>query len=158
MILGLSFFAQCWWPRESMLWGSRMLSEFRTSLSKVLTLWHCVKVKQCYRYVLKVLQKLYKVYQKSSVYAIEKKISLSLCCRFNCYLLHYFFYFQTHCGYCWYGMFLLHPNRPPTLRLEELPGGWDAHVICRIYCGPIIPHLFFWRGASWKWLFITQHK
>ena len=40
-------------------------------------------------------------------------------------------------------MFLLHPNRPPTLRLEELPGGWDAHVICRIYCGPIIPHLFF---------------
>ena len=55
-------------------------------------------------------------------------------------------------------MFLLHPNRPPTLRLEELPGGWDAHVICRIYCGPIIPHLFFWRGASWKWLFITQHK
>ena len=47
-ILGLSFFAWCWWPRESMLWGSSMLSEFHTSLSKVLTLWHCVKVKQCY--------------------------------------------------------------------------------------------------------------
>ena len=31
-----------------MLWGSSALSEFRTSLSKVLTLWHCVKVKQCY--------------------------------------------------------------------------------------------------------------
>ena len=31
-----------------MLWGSSMLSEFHTSLSQVLTLWHCVKVKQCY--------------------------------------------------------------------------------------------------------------
>ena len=31
-----------------MLWGSSTLSEFRTSLSKVLTLWHCVKVKQRY--------------------------------------------------------------------------------------------------------------
>ena len=31
-----------------MLWGSSALSEFRTSLSKVLTLWNCVKVKQCY--------------------------------------------------------------------------------------------------------------
>ena len=31
-----------------MLCGSSMLSEFCTSLSKVLTLWHCVKVKQCY--------------------------------------------------------------------------------------------------------------
>ena len=31
-----------------MLWGSSALSLFRTSLSKVLTLWHCVKVKQCY--------------------------------------------------------------------------------------------------------------
>ena len=47
-ILGLSFFVQCWWPRESMLQGSGLLSEFRTSLSKVLTLWHCIKVKQCY--------------------------------------------------------------------------------------------------------------
>ena len=37
-----------WWPRESMLWGSSTPSEFRTSLSKVLTLWHCVKVKQRY--------------------------------------------------------------------------------------------------------------
>ena len=35
-------------PRESVLRGSSALSEFRTSLSKVLTLWHCVKVKQCY--------------------------------------------------------------------------------------------------------------
>ena len=50
-ILGLSFFAQCWWPRESMLRGSSTLSELRTSLSKVLTLWHCVEVKQCYLYV-----------------------------------------------------------------------------------------------------------
>ena len=48
VILGLSFFVWCWWPRESMLWGSSALSEFRTSLSKVLTLWHCVKVKQHY--------------------------------------------------------------------------------------------------------------
>ena len=48
VILRLSFFARCWWSRESVLQGSRALSEFRTSLSKVLTLWHCVKVKQCY--------------------------------------------------------------------------------------------------------------
>ena len=47
-ILGLSFFVQCWRPRESVLWGSSMLSEFRTSLSKVLTLRHCVKLKQRY--------------------------------------------------------------------------------------------------------------
>ena len=32
-ILGLSFLAQCWWPRESVLWGSSVLSEFRTSLA-----------------------------------------------------------------------------------------------------------------------------
>ena len=31
-----------------MLRGSSALSEFRTSLSEVLTLWHCVKVKQRY--------------------------------------------------------------------------------------------------------------
>ena len=31
-----------------MLQGSSALSEFRTSLSKVLTLWHGVKVKQCH--------------------------------------------------------------------------------------------------------------
>ena len=31
-----------------MPWCSSALSEFRTSLSKVLTLWHCVKVKQRY--------------------------------------------------------------------------------------------------------------
>ena len=31
-----------------MLWGSSMLSEFFTSLSKVLTLWRCVNVKQRY--------------------------------------------------------------------------------------------------------------
>ena len=36
----------CWWPRESILQGSSTLSEFCTSLSKVLTLWNCVKVKQ----------------------------------------------------------------------------------------------------------------
>ena len=47
-ILGLSFFVRCWWPRESVLWASSTHSEFRTSLSKVLTLWHCVKVKQHY--------------------------------------------------------------------------------------------------------------
>ena len=52
-ILGLRFFARCWWPRESMLRGSSALSEFRTSLSKALKLWHCVKVKQrCLCYVL----------------------------------------------------------------------------------------------------------
>ena len=50
-ILGLSFFAQCCRPRESMLQSSRALREFRTSLSKVLTLWHCVKAKQRYQYV-----------------------------------------------------------------------------------------------------------
>ena len=32
-----------------MLWGSSALSEFCTSLSKVQTLWHCVKVKQRYQ-------------------------------------------------------------------------------------------------------------
>ena len=47
-ILGLSFFVQCWWPWESVLQGSSALSEFHTSLSKVLTLWHYVKVKQHY--------------------------------------------------------------------------------------------------------------
>ena len=31
-ILGLSFFAWCWWPMESMLWGSSALSEFCTSI------------------------------------------------------------------------------------------------------------------------------
>ena len=39
---------QCWWPRESVLQGSSALSEFHTSLSKVLTLWHSVKVNQRY--------------------------------------------------------------------------------------------------------------
>ena len=47
-ISGLSFFARCWWSRESVLQGSSALSEFRTSLSKVLTLWYCVKLKQRY--------------------------------------------------------------------------------------------------------------
>ena len=46
--MGLSFFVRSWWPREYMLQGSSMLSKFCTSLSKVLTLWHCVKVKQRY--------------------------------------------------------------------------------------------------------------
>ena len=45
---GTWFFARCWWSREPVPWGSSMLSDFRTSLSKVLTLWHFVKVKQCY--------------------------------------------------------------------------------------------------------------
>ena len=48
VILGHSFFAWCWWPRESVLRGSSGLSEFHTSLSKVPTLWHYVKVKQRY--------------------------------------------------------------------------------------------------------------
>ena len=48
VILGLSFFAWFCWHRESMLQGSSTLSEFRTSHSKVLKHWHCVKVKQCY--------------------------------------------------------------------------------------------------------------
>ena len=48
MILGLSFYVQSWWPRESMLQSSSVLSKFSTSLSKVLTLWHYVKVKQRY--------------------------------------------------------------------------------------------------------------
>ena len=47
-ILGLCFFVQSWWPRESVLKGSSELSELCTSLSKVWTLWHCVKVKQLY--------------------------------------------------------------------------------------------------------------
>ena len=46
-------FAQCWWPRESMLWDSSMLSEFHTSLSKVLILWNYVKVKQIYLFASK---------------------------------------------------------------------------------------------------------
>ena len=50
--MGLSFFVQFWCPRESVLWGSSVLSEFCTSLSKVLTLWHCVKVKQRYLFSL----------------------------------------------------------------------------------------------------------
>ena len=39
---------QCWWPWESVLRGSSTLSEFHTSLSKVLTFWHCDKVKKRY--------------------------------------------------------------------------------------------------------------
>ena len=54
-ILGLSFFVQCWWPRESVLWGSNALSKFRSSLSKGLTLGHCVKVKQRYPSLLVIL-------------------------------------------------------------------------------------------------------
>ena len=50
-ILGLCFFARCWWPRESVLRGSSAFSKFCTSLWKVLTLWHCVEVKQRYLYV-----------------------------------------------------------------------------------------------------------
>ena len=38
-----------------MLWGSSMLSEFHTSLSEVLTLWHCFKVKQCYICLIHIL-------------------------------------------------------------------------------------------------------
>ena len=34
----LVFFLQFWWPRESVLQISSILSEFHTSLSKVLTL------------------------------------------------------------------------------------------------------------------------
>ena len=36
-----------------MLWGSSALSEFCTSLSKLPTLWHCVKVKQRYQCIQK---------------------------------------------------------------------------------------------------------
>ena len=53
------FFAQCWWPRESMLQGSSALSEFRTSLSKVLTLWYCVKVKQHYIWFMEIPSPVY---------------------------------------------------------------------------------------------------
>ena len=42
------FFVWCWWLRESVLQGSSSLSQFHSSLSKLLTLWHCVKVKQSY--------------------------------------------------------------------------------------------------------------
>ena len=38
-----------------MLWGSSSFSEFCTSLSKVLTLWYCVKVKQRYLCILYVV-------------------------------------------------------------------------------------------------------
>ena len=51
--MGLSFSVRCWWPRKSMLRGSSALSEFCTSLSKLPTLWHCVKVKQRYQCIQK---------------------------------------------------------------------------------------------------------
>ena len=47
---------------RSVLWRSSMLSEFRTSLLKVLTLWHCVKVKQCYHFERNELPVFYKFY------------------------------------------------------------------------------------------------
>ena len=58
---GTYFFVQCWWPRKSVLQGSSALSEFRTSLSKVLIHWHCVKVKQCYHFERNELPVFYKI-------------------------------------------------------------------------------------------------
>ena len=79
-ILGLSFFAWCWWHRESILQGSSTLSEFCTSLSKVLTLWQCVKVKQHYHNVrMKIVE--------FSLWATS-------------FLLQYIFQFIAHCRSC----------------------------------------------------------
>ena len=61
----------CWWPREGMLWGLSMISEFCTSLSKVQTLWHCVKVKQHYQYYFSlhpVLLGIYKYIHNSIIF------------------------------------------------------------------------------------------
>ena len=52
MILGLSFFCTVLVAQGIRATGFKHLSEFRTSLSKVLTLWHCVKVKQRYHYLM----------------------------------------------------------------------------------------------------------
>ena len=40
--------AQCWWPGESMLWGSLQFRTLKVQILKVLTLCECVKVKQRY--------------------------------------------------------------------------------------------------------------
>ena len=70
VILGLSFILWCWWPRKSVLQGSSALGKFCTSLSKVLTLQHCVKVKQRYHcYKIMKLQTFFgvtKVYVKTT--------------------------------------------------------------------------------------------
>ena len=39
---------QCWWPRESMLWGSLHFRTLKVQILKVLTLCQSAKVKQCY--------------------------------------------------------------------------------------------------------------
>ena len=41
-------FARCWWPRESVLWGSLHFHNLKVRILKVLTLCQSAKVKQCY--------------------------------------------------------------------------------------------------------------
>ena len=41
-------FARCWWPRESMLWGSLHFPTLKVRILKVLTLCQSAKVKQGY--------------------------------------------------------------------------------------------------------------
>ena len=41
-------FARCWWPRESLLWGSLHFRNLKVGILKVLTLYQSAKVKQRY--------------------------------------------------------------------------------------------------------------
>ena len=115
--MGLCFFAWCWWPRESMLWGSSMLSEFRTALWKVLTLWYCVKVKQRYQYL---------------------KISLILD-ESGCFLIKY------HCSYSQLKSQHNHDHKSPTI-LAYIPEQskfrmTQFYKMPIIYTGLLLPRL-----------------
>ena len=85
-ILGLRVFARCWRSRESMLQNSSTLSEFHASLSKVLTLWHCVKAKQRYQICVTLRSFAFEIFRKCRVLMaiiIYKKIwKLSMYKRF----------------------------------------------------------------------------
>ena len=41
-------FVRCWWPRESVLWGSLHFHTLKVWILKVLTLCQSAKVRQCY--------------------------------------------------------------------------------------------------------------
>ena len=96
---------QCWWPRESMLQGSSGLSEFRTSLSKMLTLWHCMKVKQCYLTTYKKVQLTITILYSAVQYALPRRFKRSI---FNgrkarmgfSHSRPFFLKLRLHCPFC----------------------------------------------------------
>ena len=61
-----------------MLQGSSALSEFRTSLSKVLTLWHCIKVKQHYQGLSAFFAKIWQKMKENLVRFADKSMYVLL--------------------------------------------------------------------------------